>query len=166
MFVLFVILAGFGFALYVLRRHRYTELSDIVVAVMSVVDSGLYADLAPETYQDAGVVQLAVFTTFMIITQIVLLNLLIAIMSDSYAKVRSGLGGCAPTRAPCRVAPRRARSQRRALRMPRVWADACARSGAHPSGARVQVREGAGGAGDGGVAPAARAGGVDALRPH
>jgi len=45
--------------------------------------------MTEDSYDDAGVVQLIVFTLFMGVTQVVLLNLLIAIMSDSYTKVRT-----------------------------------------------------------------------------
>lgn len=87
--VLFVILLGFGSSLYVLRRHIYTEPHLLVYAASEILDAGLYANIPDNAYAGAGLVQITLFAAYMFVTQIVLLNLLIAIMSTTFNKVRS-----------------------------------------------------------------------------
>jgi len=94
MLLLVVVLLGFAFAIWVLVQ---TELDTSVVpgwespfeALFVVVNMGLYI------YFDELVITLerhwtilVLYETFLLITQIVMLNMLIAIMSDSYQEVR------------------------------------------------------------------------------
>jgi hypothetical protein len=88
--VLGLVMMGFGMALYVLNRHRYVfGQPSVTAAITEIVDGGLYAAIREDRYSSGGIVQVIIQVVFLLLTQIVLLNLLIAIMSDSYNKVRT-----------------------------------------------------------------------------
>ena len=85
--LLLTIIGGLAIALYILLQHsHYSEWEDLS-ALFAIINMGLYAEISPSIHSLSHWQVIVIYEIMMMAVQIVLLNLLIAIMSDSHARV-------------------------------------------------------------------------------
>ena len=85
--LLLTIIGGLAIALYILLQHsHYSEWEDLS-ALFAIINMGLYAEISPSIHSLSHWQVIVIYELMMMAVQIVLLNLLIAIMSDSHARV-------------------------------------------------------------------------------
>lgn len=85
MVVLGILVFGFAFALTILPsgQRRYE------VALWNTVNAGLYNNFNAQNFYHAGPYNAVLVQSYQLLVQVVLLNLLVAIMADSYRQVKS-----------------------------------------------------------------------------
>merc|ERR1711871_707500 len=87
--VLLILLVGFSFAFYMLQRDQSNKDSVFVSlpgSVLGVFDMGIMGDFDVDVFRLASnwFIAVPLFATFIVMVPIVMLNSLIAIMSDTF----------------------------------------------------------------------------------